>query len=145
MVERNLLKTADESHRFRAEPRPCIAMLGPVQPDPPALPRQTIGFAYHQHGQFGLVVDRGGRIDRVQCCAQGAHLGPGEPMTEQLKNFRIAYRPPVARGCDQQGADMGYVGNGDGIVHRRIITGGGAAGNPIAKAAGLQQKGLDAM
>lgn len=40
---------------------------------------------------------------------------------------------------------MVHVGNGDGIVHLRIIPGGGAAGNPIAKAAGLPQKGLDAM
>src|SRR3546814_19791998 len=73
-----LLLLADEARRRGALPWAVIAEQQCHAADPPALPRQAIGPAHHQHREVGLAIKRAQPVDLFERLANRAPLGTGE-------------------------------------------------------------------
>src|SRR3546814_15582638 len=70
-----LLLFANEARRRGALPRSVIAEQQRRAADPPALPRQTVRLAHHQHREIGLAARRAQPVDLFERLANRAHLG----------------------------------------------------------------------
>ncbi|GGI81914.1 hypothetical protein GCM10007973_17950 [Polymorphobacter multimanifer] len=82
------------AHRFR--PFPLAVPIGAAHP--PALARQAITGADHQHGQFRFAGGSGARIDVIDRLAQGSHVRSAEGVAKGSQGFRIGeWR--IAQGC----------------------------------------------
>src|SRR3546814_3580594 len=97
--------------------------------DPPALPRQAIGLAHHQHREVGLAIKRAQPVDLFERLANRAHLGTGEAETEVAEQFGIADAASLTRRRDQYRADARRVAE-----RRHVGRAFAAAQIPIARA-----------
>src|SRR5690349_3630304 len=84
ILKRLALQLLDQLHRLGTFPEPFVTMLLRA-PDPPALPRQSIGLADDEHRELRLTALLRFVVHISEHLAQLAHLRPGEMVAEELQ------------------------------------------------------------
>src|SRR5690348_15358087 len=117
IIERLLLHLADQLRRLGSFPQAGVAVLLRAA-DPPALPRQLVRLAYHQHGELRLPALLRLVVDIGEHLAQLAHLRTREMMAEQLEDLGVADRLPGLRRGNQDRPHFRGVGKQPRLAHR---------------------------
>src|SRR6476620_10705432 len=117
IIKRLALNLAAQLRRLRAFPKAGVAMLL-RSAAPPALSRQAIRLANHEHCKLGLATLLRLVIDIGKYLAQGSHLRTREVMSKQAQDFCIADRQTGLSGRNQDGPHLSRVRQQSRFAHR---------------------------